>query len=196
MEYNITEAQAAQYNLRYQRGLQLVRPNILIDGEPQSGRPGWLARRRLQRGIEEFKAALDIAPFKWECRFWIGKALQRLGLFQESMGWFAEALGQEPANPTIAKEAANVALELGQFQAGIAFLRPAVADKPSDPDLHYNLGIHLLLAGRAQDAYRSLQQSARLRAHRDTARLMTYAEVVISGRRTAPRTLKHLQQDA
>ena len=196
MEPDLTDEQVAQYNRIYKQAFRRVRPNILIDGESQSGRPGWLARRRLRQGIAGFEAALAIAPFKWECRFWIGKALQRLGNHQESMTWFTEALRQEPDNPTIAKEAANAALELGQFQVGIGLLRPATALRPTDPTLHYDLAIHLLLSGRPNEAYASLQEAARLEGHRHTARLMDYVEKIMTGQTPCPSSVHELKQGA
>ena len=196
MIVEITEQQAAEYNRRYKRAFALVRRHLLIDGEHQSGRPGWFARRRLRRGIAEFQEALAIAPFKWECRFWIGKALQRLGQHEESMTWFMEALRQEPENPTIAKEAANAAFELGQFDIGISVLRPATVQKPTDPVLHYDLAIHLLLSGRPKEAYDSLSQAARLEAHRSTSRMISYVERILSGQATCPRSVHELRQGA
>ena len=135
MQIEITEAQVDQYNALYKRAHALVRRHILIDGEAQFGPPGWFARRRLRKGVALFERALSIAPFKWECRFWIGKAFQRLGEHKDAMSWFMDAMQQEPGNPTIAKEAANEAIALGEFQVGIGLLRPATAQRPEDPVL-------------------------------------------------------------
>jgi tetratricopeptide (TPR) repeat protein len=194
MEITLTQDQIESYNRLYEKGLKLIRPNIFIDGEPQSGRPGWIAKRRLRKGIADFQEALLIAPFAWECRFWIGKALQRLGSHEEAMSWFVDAIKQEPTNTSIAKEAANEALELAQYQLGIAFLRPAVVAKPSDPVLHYDLAIHQLLAGNVDDAYHSLRKSAALESHRMTGRLLRYVEDVRAGRKSRPRTVAEVQR--
>jgi Flp pilus assembly protein TadD len=112
------------------------------------------------------------------------------------MTWFTEALRQDPENPTIAKETANAALELGQFELGVALLRPATLQRPEDPVLHYDLAVQLLLSGHPNEAYSSLEVAARLEAHRDTARLMNYVEKVLTGRKPCPRSVHELQQGA
>ena len=194
MQVQITEEQAKQYNQLVNQSYALVRPHLLIDGEPQRGRPGWFARRKLRRGIEGFKAALAIAPFKWECEFWIGKALQRLGEHGESMTWFTEALRKQPENPIVAKEAANAAFELGEFDLGIALLRPASVAKPSDSVLHYDLAVHLLLSGRPEEAHESLQRALSLEPHHDTRRLIGYVEDILAGRAPCPRSAAELRR--
>ncbi len=196
MQIEVSEAQANEYNALYKRALGLVRRHVLIDGEPQSGPPGWFARCRLRKGIGLLERALVIAPFKWECRFWIGKSLQRLGEHREAISWFMEAVRQEPENPSIAKEAANEALELGEFELGVGLLRPGTLKRPQDPILHYDLGIHLLLAGKPKEAYESLQRAARLEAHANTSRLMEYVERVMTGQVSCPRSLHELRQGA
>lgn len=194
MQIEITEEQAKQYNQLVNGAYALVRPHLLIDGEPQRGRPGWFTRRKLRRGIEGFKAALAIAPFKWECEFWIAKSLQRLGDHRESMTWFTEALRKQPENPIVAKEAANAAFEIGEFELGIALLRPASLAKPSDPVLHYDLAVHLLLSGRPKDAHGSLERAVSLEPHRDTKRLIAYVEDVLAGRVSCPRSAAELRR--
>ena len=196
MEIEVTEAQANEYNALYKRAIGLVRRHALIDGEPQLGPPGWFARRRLRKGMGLFERALAIAPFKWECRFWIGKSLQRLGEHKEAMSWFMEAMRQEPDNATIAKEAANEAFELGEFELGVGLLRPATLNRPDDPILHYDLGVQLLLAGRPKEAYESLERAARLEAHPNTSRLMNYVERVMMGQVPCPRSAHELRQGA
>src|SRR5438309_2268475 len=167
-----------------------------VDGERRSRHPGWPARRRLRRGIAQFQSALAIAPFKWECRFWIGKALQRLGHHGEALTWFGDALRQEPENASVAKEAANAALELNEHEIAVAFLRSATTINPKDPTLHYNLALALLLAGHPQDSLQAVSAAARLEAHAQTGWLMGWIEDVLAGRRPCPRTLAELGRGA
>ena len=111
----------------------------------------------------------------------------------ESMTWFTEALRKQPENPTVAKEAANAAFELGEFELGIALLRPAATAKPSDPVLHYDLAVHLLLSGRPEEAYQSLQRAASLERHADTTRLMGRVERILAGSAPCPRSAAELR---
>jgi len=196
MEVHLSEDDVRRYNASYQKGLKLIRPEVLIDGERRSRHPGWPARRRLRRGIAQFQSALAIAPFKWECRFWIGKALQRLGHHGEALTWFGDALRQEPENASVAKEAANAALELNEHEIAVAFLRSATTINPKDPTLHYNLALALLLAGHPQDSLQAVSAAARLEAHAQTGWLMGWIEDVLAGRRPCPRTLAELGRGA
>ena len=194
MQIELSEDDVARYNSLYEGAIKRLRAHVFIDGQLESGRPGWIARQRLKRAIIDFKEALAIAPFKWECHFWIGKGLQRLGDHKEAMGCFIEALKLEPDNPTIAKEAANEALSLEEYKTGIALLRPATLQNPADPVLHYDLAIHLLLSGDARAAYDSLQRAARIEAHPFTGRLLSTVEAILSGRRDYPRSMAELER--
>ena len=107
-----------------------------------------------------------------------------------------EAVRQEPDNASVAKEAANEAFELGEFEVGVGLLRPATLKRPEDPILHYDLGVHLLLAGKPKDAYESLQRAAQLEAHANTSRLMSYVERVMMGEIPCPRSAHELRQGA
>jgi tetratricopeptide (TPR) repeat protein len=192
----LSDQDVAVYNAYYQRAVKLIRARILIDGERRPAFPGWFARRDLKKGIQLFEAALAIAPHKWECRFWIGKALQRLGDHRNALSWFSEASRQEPDNPTIAKEAANAALELGEADLAIAFLRPATTIASRDAALHYNLGLALLMSGRPREALEATSRSAALTADKMTAWLMGWIEDVLAGRRACPKSIGELRRGA
>jgi len=196
MTKELSETDVAQYNALYNRALRLARRHLLIDGEPQTGHPGWLARRQLRKGVTLFEQALKIAPFKWEGRFWIGKALQRLGDHKGAMTWFMDALKAQPDNPTIAMEAANEAAELGEFELGVGLLRPAAVQQPRNAALRHNLAIHQLLAGRPKEAFESLEHAARLEVRASTGRFMSYVEAVLAGRVPCPKTLVEVKQNS
>ena len=196
MQIEITQEQADHYNSLFKRAISLVRPHLILDEGREVGEPGWLARRRLRKGITLLEQALAIAPFKWECRFWIGKALQRLGDRREALTWFGDALRQEPGNATVALEAANEALELGEYEVAVAFLRPATALEPSHAALHHNLAVALLLAGRPRDALQAVDLSAGLKADARAAWLRGWIEDVLAGRRPVPHSMAELRRGA
>jgi len=87
-------------------------------------------------------------------------------------------------------------LYMGLVEVGVGLLRPATLKRPEDPILHYDLGVHLLLAGKPKDAYESLQRAAQLEAHANTSRLMSYVERVMMGEIPCPRSAHELRQGA
>lgn len=190
-----TESEIERHNNLYHRACALIRPHILIDGEARYARPGWLARWRLRKGIELFHRALRINPNSWQSRFWIAKALQRLGDHKESMSWFSDALRLDPANSSIAKEAANEALALGDHHLAVALVRPAAELNPNDATLQHNLGLALLLSGQVREARQAFARAATRQSDQLTVRLLQLTEIVLRGERPCPRTLDDVQRD-
>ena len=191
-----TDAQIRRHNKLYGRGCSLIRKHVLIHGESRLAWPSWLARWRLRRGIALFQRALKINPDSWQSRFWIGKALQRLGDHGESMSWFADALRLDPTNTDIALEAGNEALQLGDYRLALAMIRPAAERYPEHAALQHNLGLAQLLGGQAQEAYESFSRAAAVRSDPLTANLVRTARLVLTGERPHPRTLQDLESDA
>jgi tetratricopeptide (TPR) repeat protein len=191
-----TEEEADQHNALYKRAMSLIRSRIIIDGESRSATPSWFARRRLRQGIALFQEALRMNPDSWQNRFWIGKALQRLGDHNEAVTWFAEALRIEPDNAVIALEAANEALDLGQYEFAISLLRPAAQANPSHAVLQHNLGVAFLLSQRPREAVEAFNKSAALAVDPNTARLLDIAERVSRGERACPAYMADLRRGA
>jgi tetratricopeptide (TPR) repeat protein len=191
-----TDAEIERHNELYRRACSLIRRHILIDGEVRFARPGWLAKWRLRKGIALFHRALRINPNSWQNRFWIAKALQRLGDHRQAISWFSDALRVDPANSSIAKEAANEALQLGDNQLALALVRPAAEQNPDDPALQHNLGLALLLSGKLQEAHQTFSRAAALQSDPLTARLLELTEQVLRGERACPQTLDDVQRNA
>jgi tetratricopeptide (TPR) repeat protein len=191
----LTEAEIERHNALYRRAYSLIRPHIFIDGESRSARPGWFARRRLRKGIALFHRALRINPNSWQSRFWVAKALQRLGDHRESMSWFSDALRLDEANGRVANEAAVEALQVGDSKLALALVRPAAQLNPDDAALQHNLGLALLLCGRVAEAHQAFTRAAAHQSDRTAARLVALTELVLRGERPCPRTLTDVQQD-
>ena len=191
----LTPTEIQSHNALYRRAYSLIRPHIFIGGESRSARPGWFARRSLKKGIALFQCALGINPNSWQSRFWIAKALQRLGEHQESMSWFADALRLDEANEGIAKEAGVEALEVGDYKLALAIVRPAAERNPDDAALQHNLGLALLLCGRVAEAHQAFNRAAAHHSDSVTSRLVTLTELVLRGERLCPRRLTDIQQN-
>ena len=191
-----TEAEIERHNALYRRAYSLIRPHIFIDGESRSVRPGWFAKRRLRKGIALLQRALRINPGSWQSRFWIGKALQRLGDHRESFSWFSDALRLDQANDSIAKEVAIEALQVGEYPLALTLVRPAAQQNPDDAALQHNFGLALLLCGQVGDAHQVFTRALARQSDQVTARLVKLTELVLQGERTCPRTLNDVQRNA
>jgi tetratricopeptide (TPR) repeat protein len=189
---SLTQLKIDEHNRLYQRGLGLIRQEIVVEGEDRSSRPGWLARWRLRRGIAFLRRALRIHP-SWQNHFWIGKALQRLGDWRGAMSWFSDAHRIDPSQGAVAKEGANVAMELGEYDFAIALLRPAIKASSDDAALRHNLGLVYLLSGRPNDARDILQIALALQPEKTTASLLLITEGVIAGVRPRPINLREVE---
>jgi tetratricopeptide (TPR) repeat protein len=148
----LTEAEIARYSELYKAGNELIRGRILLDKVPLTRFVMPWDRWQLRRAVRKFAAAVEIAPRQWQCHFWIGKALQRLGDKRGAFDAFERARTIEPENLSVLKEAANAALECDQPQLAIAFLRPACNAAPADVVLRHNLALALFLLGEIDEA--------------------------------------------
>jgi tetratricopeptide (TPR) repeat protein len=189
----ISDADARAHDRLVGKAFALIRPEILIDGEPRTSRPGLLARWRLNRGINNLEKAIRINP-SWQNHYFIGKALQRLGDLRKAMEYFGEASRLDPTQTHVAREAGLVALALGESNIALALLRPAAVSHPHDAALQHDLGLAYLLAGSPRKAEDSLRAALALQPHEATARLLMFTSDVIQGKRSSPNSLEEIQR--
>lgn len=115
-----------------------------------------------QRAVDEFKAALDLAPDSARERVNYGLALLRAGKTAEGIAELQRAQRQDPSIPHT------------WFNLGIAFKKDSQYDKaipqfeqmvklvPDEPISHYNLGYLYRVTDRPADALREFERAAAL----------------------------------
>ncbi len=93
----------------------------------------------------------------------IGVVSASLGLFDEAVGSYREAIRLKPDDAGVYNNLGYALGVLGRTQEAIDCLRQAIKLNPSLAEAHCNLGTALRLQGRLQDAVASLRQSIQLK---------------------------------
>jgi tetratricopeptide (TPR) repeat protein len=81
-------------------------------------------------------------------------ALARAGRFDEALTRAESALRIDPRHPEALRNRLNILLQQVRLQEAIAAGEGALAAYPDDPDLHWNLSVANLLAGRFEAGWR------------------------------------------
>src|SRR5947209_10041625 len=114
------------------------------------------------KAVEEFKAALDLAPASTRDRVNYGLALLRAGKAKEAMAELQKAQKEDPAIPhtwfnlgIAYKKEFDHAAAIQQFEGMIRLV-------PDEPVAHYNLGIEYKLTGKSDQALPQFETASRL----------------------------------
>jgi tetratricopeptide (TPR) repeat protein len=178
-----------RHNQIYQRAYDLLRSEIIIDGQPLSLKPNFFVRRRLRKAIALFEQVLEMNPHNWAAMFGMAKALQRLGDLTLAFDIMRKAHDGDPSMSGFARESGLIAIQLGRFSEGIALTEAAIRTRPGDGGLYSNLGLGHLLQGDAREAVEAFQRANELEpSHALTTRLLAVALAVQTGDLPCPRS--------
>jgi tetratricopeptide (TPR) repeat protein len=130
--------QVKRHNQLYEQAYDLLRGEILIDGQPLTSHPGFLAKRRLHKAIALFETVLEMNPENWAAMFGMAKAHHRLGDKVRAFNLILEARHGNPSLSGFAREAGLVAFQLGRFREGVELTQAAIGTRPSDGSLYSN----------------------------------------------------------
>src|SRR5689334_524805 len=114
------------------------------------------------KAVDEFKAALDLAPTSTRDRVNYGLALLRAGKTKEAI---TELLKAQKEDPTIPHTWFNLGIAYKKefdHSAAIQQLEGMIKLVPDEPVTHYNLGIEYKLTGKAGLALPHFETAARL----------------------------------
>lgn len=190
-----TQEEADRHNALTKQAWSLIENELLIHDRFPSAQPNWLAKRRLNKAIENFRKALEINPESWSSMWALGKIHQRLKQREEAFLWFSRAYEANPENPDVCREAGLEALDLGKAKEAIDFCETAVRLSPDDFGLMANLAWAYLIANRIQDAQTTIgtavQADPQDQISQSVARII---DEVASGTRPVPKTLLEISQ--
>ena len=185
---SLSDEQITRHNELYRRANELLKGSIILDGVPHKA-PRFFARRRLRKAVGLFQQVLEISPANWQSMFFIGKALQSLGKYEESLTWFVRASDCEPDNASLAKETGYAASRLGRHDLSLKSMEAALKKHPSDPALQCNFGLTCLLAGKPHEACAAFEQTVQLEPKNEVnKKLLQFSREVASGKRANPKT--------
>lgn len=184
---------AGRFTRYYETAWGLIRGQILIHGNNISGPPGWLARRRLRRGLELFQQALEIHAGSWQSLWGIGKIHQRLGEARKAYEAFTAAHRLEPEQADVAREAGLAALDSGDSATAIELTHAAIEANPDDPGLVANLALAYLLNEQPQEALEHADDAlSREPSDVITVTVHIIIKEVLAGERSCPTTMAEL----
>ncbi len=185
----LTEEQIERHNQLYGKACELIHGRLLLDGQMEQARPGWLDRHRLRKAAGLFREALDLNPSGWQSMLFIGKVHQRLGENENALEWMVHANQIVPDNVSVAKELGLTAGRLGKHDLAIQIMEVVANSDKSDASLYTNLGVTYLLSGRAPDARIAFKRALDLEPDNGTTpKLLQLASDVAAGRTVCPTT--------
>lgn len=193
----LSQAEAERHNDLYDQAFDLLRGEILIDGETLSARPGFFARRKLRKAIRLFDQVLELNPQNWPAMFGMAKAHHRLGDWDEALKLMLRAHEGDPSVSGFAREAGLIAVDLGLYEESIELMQRAIETRPGDGSLYSNLGLSCMLAGHHGESVEALQRAVELEPeHELSRRLLQVARHVQAGDIPQPRSEAEVAQAA
>lgn len=191
----MTEQERVEHNKLFAEASAIVKDEIQLHNRPQLPQPGWWLRRRLKRALSLFERVLALAPENWSAMWLVGKVHQRLGDGPTALSWFERAYQINPSQPDVAREASLCAMEIGRTDAAIVYAHRATQIEPESAGLHANLALAYTLAGRIDEARRSIERSlAADTSDKISQTIKAVIEHFAANGRTPPKTAPELQE--
>lgn len=162
MERQFTESEAKEHDSLWIEASRLTSGELHIDGQPVPGAPDFRTRLKLKKASRLYKSVLKINPDNGAAYFFLARIQLRLGDKDNCMDNLLRAQQLEPTSPGIARECVMVAMQLNQVDQAINLARAAVQRIPDDGGLFVNMGVALLVAGRADEAANAFSRATEL----------------------------------
>lgn len=180
------------HNILFKRGGELIGPymNLLDRGAASSKE----RVQHLRAGIACLDRVLKITPGHWQSLWIRGKAYQALSEHEDARASFASAYAIQPDHPDVAREHVAELLEVHRPAEAVRVARSISTKHPQNAGLRANLAVALLLNGDTGEAQEVVREALHLDPNDQiTAALKARIDEVVSGKRTAPKTLKELE---
>jgi predicted Zn-dependent protease len=176
---------------RAQAAIRLFQKGRATDPERELG---WLAQWRLRRLLRTLDELAASNPKDLESMYLAGVVLRLLSRYREALERLVTVHAAEPDEPTVARETAWCAIEIDDPRFASAVAREALETSPRRGDLHYVLGVALLLQGKPRLAEEALWKAASGADHAPdaTGEAILFVRAVRAGAVQCPRTAREL----
>ncbi|HLT57752.1 MAG TPA: SurA N-terminal domain-containing protein [Limnochordales bacterium] len=115
--------------------------------------------RQWAQWLEERRSQAQVVIHDWQLR---AHHAARNGQLEAAVGYYQEALAEDPFNPYLHVSLAGVYEQLDRMEDAVAQYEQAVAKADSDPELHVQLALAYRAVGRDEDAAASLRRAGEL----------------------------------
>jgi predicted Zn-dependent protease len=155
----MTPEQIEDHNRTFEQAVQIVRPEIIIQGVQEPHEPTELVRSKLDHALELLSRVIELNPNNWSAMWFVGKIYQRYDDQSTALEWFVRAYNLNPSQVDVSREASLCAMAIGRSEEAISFASRALKARPGDSGLQANLALAFLLAGRLSEARASIKRA-------------------------------------
>jgi tetratricopeptide (TPR) repeat protein len=117
---------------------------------------------RVAEAIQDYKAAIALAPELDVARTSLGEALVQQGKYDEAIEQFTKVLELEPANPAARLQLGVALSRQGKLDEAVEAFSEVLRQNPDDVGAHNNLGNVLSMQGRNEAALEHFAEAVRL----------------------------------
>jgi tetratricopeptide (TPR) repeat protein len=178
----------AEFRKLWDAGAALIEGCLNLDGHPTPPLDD-SQRGRLRQAVGLFLDAAELEPANAGPWLMIGKATERLDDFEASLEAFRRAHERAPDSAMLIIELGAALGRCGRHEEAIAVLSAGAEQNPTEPRLHCNLGLELLMAGNADAAASAFGRLLELEPDApNNSKLLMLALDVEDGRKPVPRS--------
>jgi tetratricopeptide (TPR) repeat protein len=179
---------SSEFSAVWNKASGLISGHLNLDGQELPA-PGFFERRRLKKALSLFEAAGRMEADNPAPLLFASKIQERLGNSTSSLEWVRKAHALEPDNLILIIELGAALGRCGMHSEAVPVLVKGIEQHPTDPRVHANLGLELLMAGTPQKAVSAFQRLLDLEPQgQQNKRLLALAEDVAAGRKPVPKT--------
>ena len=179
--------ESGEYKTLFSAGMKLLDGRIFLDGQTLP-KVGLLEKEELRKASSLLQSAARVEPENGAPLLMLAKIEERLGHKEACVDWLRKANAVAPGNLIVVLELGGALGRQGRYRESAAVMADTARANPSDPRIHFNLGVSLLLAGDAAEAVNALKHVVRIEpALQMNKKALDYAIAVASGVKPAPR---------